>query len=354
MNSFTFNGDFLLESGNILKNPTIGYITYGELNSDKSNVVWVCHALTGNSEVHDWWSGVFGEGRPLDPSKSFIVCANVLGSCYGSTGPLCFNEQGERLFEHFPLITTRDMANAHEVLRKSLGIEKIQLLIGASLGGQQALEWSIAQPELFEHCVFIATNAKHSPYGIAFNETQRLAIYADPTYFERKLNGGRKGLIAARAIAMLSYRSYEGYKLTQSEDNEQLTDDFKAASYQNYQGEKLAKRFNAYSYVALSKSMDAHNVGRNRKSIPAALREIKAKSLVIGVTSDLLFPISEQKFLANNIKNACYAEIDSNFGHDGFLVEFEQINAIINNFLSNQLKSPLQTSLKAINTIINN
>lgn len=354
MNSLKINGDYLLESGKILKNPTIGYTTYGELNSTKSNVIWVCHALTGNSAVHDWWSGVFGEGRPLDPSKYFIVCANVLGSCYGSTGPLCFNEEGNRLFEDFPLITTRDMASAHELLRKSLRIEKIHLLIGASLGGQQALEWSIAQPTLFENSVFIATNAKHSPYGIAFNEAQRLAIYADSTYFERKLNGGRKGLIAARSIAMLSYRSYEGYKLTQSEDNDQLTTDFKASSYQNYQGEKLAKRFNAYSYVALSKSMDAHNIGRNRKSISSALSEIKAKTLVIGVTSDLLFPVIEQQLIATHIKDAIYAEIDSNFGHDGFLVEFEQLNTLITNFLSNQLKSPLQTSLKAVNPILNN
>jgi homoserine O-acetyltransferase/O-succinyltransferase len=332
MQSFLYKGDFLLESGDILRNPTIGYTTYGKLNEDKSNVVWVCHALTGNSEVHDWWAGVFGEGRPLDPTQQYIICANAFGSCYGSTGPLNFSEGINRYFETFPLVTPKDMARAHELLCFHLGIEKIQLLIGASLGGQQALEWSIAQPERFERAVFIATNAKHSPYGIAFNEAQRLAIYADPSYLERKLNGGRKGLIAARAIGMLSYRSYEGYALTQSEETEELTQGFKAASYQNYQGEKLAKRFNAYSYVALSKSMDAHNVGRQQKSIAAALRRIKAQTLVIGVTSDQLFPTSEQRFLASHIKDAVYTEISSNFGHDGFLVEFEQLNEVLINF----------------------
>jgi len=354
MQTKTFKTDFTLESGNSIAHPTIAYSTYGTLNKDKSNVIWVCHALTGNSEVHDWWSGIFGEGRPLDPAKSFIICANVLGSCYGSTGPLCFDKQGQRLFQDFPLVTPRDMAKAHELLRKELNIERIQLLIGASLGGQQALEWSIEQPTLFERCVFIATNAQHSAYGIAFNEAQRLAIHADPTYAERKLNGGRKGLIAARSIAMLSYRSYTGYEITQSEDNSEHTEGFKAASYQRYQGEKLAKRFNAYSYVALSKSMDSHNIGRNRKSSASALKQISAKTLVVGVTSDSLFPISEQQFLANGISGATYTEITSNFGHDGFLVEFEQLNELLLRFLSDQLISPLPTRLKGVQPIINN
>lgn len=334
MRKLTLNNDLKLESGGVLKNISVAYHTYGEINEQQSNVIWVCHALTANSDVADWWSGVFGEGRLLDPTKYFIVCANVIGSCYGSTGPV-----SSGLYTDFPLITPRDMANVHEELRKYLGIQKVHLLIGSSLGGQQALEWSIAQPEVVEHAVYIATNAQHSPFGIAFNESQRLAILADETYGNKTPESGRKGLIAARSIAMLSYRTYKGYELTQSEDTNEKVSDFKASSYQRYQGEKLANRFDAYSYVTLSKAMDAHNVGRGRESVQAALQQIKAKSLVISVSTDVIFPPEEQQFLARHIPGASYTEIHSDFGHDGFLVEQEQLITVINGFLNNELKS---------------
>jgi homoserine O-acetyltransferase/O-succinyltransferase len=335
-----------LESGAEIKHPIIAYSTYGELNEAKDNVIWVCHALTGNSEVHEWWSGILGADLPLDPEKHFIVCANVIGSCYGSTGPLSYDENGDRYFTDFPLVTPRDMATLHNELRLFLGIQRLYLLIGPSLGGQQALEWSISEPEVVENLVLVATNAKHSPFGIAFNEAQRLAIYADSTYREHNLDGGKEGLKAARAIGMLSYRSYDGYNKTQSEENEDKTDDFKASSYQRYQGEKLAKRFDAYSYVTLSKAMDAHNVGRNRYSVETALSLVKAKTLVIGVSSDLLFPVSEQQFLAEHIPNATYAEIHSDFGHDGFLVEFEQLRSTLHNFLNGTLRTNALTRFK--------
>jgi len=263
--------DFPLESGLSLKNVEVAYHTFGKLNKSKNNVVWVCHALTANSNPYEWWPNVCGEIGYFNENEHFIVCANILGSCYGTTGPLSKDENGDTYFDCFPLITTRDIARLHEKLRQYLELSQINVLVGASLGGQQALEWSIENPSVFEHLILIATNAKHSPYRIAFNESQRLAIKADPTYGKKDENAGEAGLIAARSIALLSYRSYHGYSLSQSEDNNEELSNFKASSYQKYQGIKLARRFNAYSYTLLSYAMDAHNVGRGRNGIENAL-----------------------------------------------------------------------------------
>lgn len=331
-NNCVFSEDFILENGYKIKNLEIVYHTYGSYSSDK-NVIWVCHALTANSDVSDWWSGLFGQNQYFDNEENFVICANVIGSCYGTTGPLSKNQNNEAKFLDFPIFSIRDLANAHELLRNTLLISKIDLLIGSSLGGQQAQEFALILKEKLKKLILIATNAYHSPFGIAFNETQRLALLADPTFSNCIENGGEAGLIAARSIAMLSYRSYDGYLKTQSEKDRHKTDDFKASSYQKYQGEKLAKRFNAYSYWYLSKAMDSHNVGRNRISIETALQEIRAGTLVIGINSDLLFPTSEQKFLAENIPNAQLEIIDSIFGHDGFLVETELLEQLIDKFL---------------------
>lgn len=252
---------FLLESGKTLPQLQITYHTYGRLNPEKNNVIWVCHALTANADVFDWWKGLFGNDFLFNPAEHFIVCANILGSCYGTTGPLSENPAtGEAYYRLFPDITIRDMVAAHEILRQHLGISKINLLLGGSLGGQQVLEWAITQPDLIQHLMVIATNAFHSPWGIGFNEAQRLAIRADQTFYENTPNGGRQGLKAARAIALLSYRTYDTYFKTQRETDLNKTDHFNASSYQNYQGEKLVNRFDAYSYVSLSKTMDSHNV----------------------------------------------------------------------------------------------
>ncbi len=335
---------FQLELGGIIKNLKIAYHIYGVPNSGKK-VIWVCHALTANSNVFEWWNGLFGEGKLFDPNEYIIVCANIIGSHYGTSGPLNTFEKGKALLDQFPFISTRDMARAHDLLREFLGIDYIDVLIGASLGGQQALEWSIEQADLFEKLILIATNAKHSPYGIAYNATQRLAIERDSSYGIGP-EGGRNGLITARAIAMLSYRSYTGYAQTQQSKSDEVTDTFPASSYQHYQGEKLANRFNAYSYVVLSKAMDAHNVGRKRGSVIKALERIKAKTLVIGITSDQLFPVSEQQYLAENIQHSEYAEITSDFGHDGFLVEAEKLSDLIDDYLNNDFNKNKKTTLK--------
>jgi homoserine O-acetyltransferase/O-succinyltransferase len=324
--------DLELESGAVLPQPVLAFQTWGTLNSDRSNVVWVCHALTGNHRVHEWWGGLFGDGKLFDPKEHFIVCVNVPGSCYGSTGPLSFRTETERWFRSFPQVTVRDMVKALDLVRIFMEIDRISVLIGASLGGQQALEWAVQQPQLFERIVPIATNVQHSPFGIAFNEAQRLAIQADPSFFRDEYCGGRNGLIAARSIAMLSYRSYEGYALTQSEQTDKR-DGFKAASYQQYQGEKLANRFNAYSYWYLSKAMDAHNLSRNRVPAEELLAAIDIPALVVGITSDLLFPLCEQEFIAEQLPNAQLVTLTSAFGHDGFLVEYEQLENALRSFL---------------------
>lgn len=334
---------FLLESGLSLPELSISYHTYGTLKADKSNVIWVTHALTANSDVFDWWTGLFGDNDLFNPKDYFIVCANNLGSCYGTTGPLSINPDTKSAwFSYFPQITIRDMANTLQVLKQYLGIEKIHTLVGGSQGGQIAQEWVLLFSEVAEHLILIATNAQHSPWGIAFNESQRLAIKADRTYLSNISNGGEKGLQAARSIALLSYRNYNAYNTTQKNIDGNTIYNHAAASYQRYQGEKLVKRFNAYSYVRLLEAMDSHDIARERDySIETVLNEIEAKTLVIGVTSDILFPINEQKVLAKYIPNAIYNEIDSLYGHDGFLIETKQLAEHIIQFYKTHNKEQL-------------
>ncbi len=334
---YIYNGEFNLELGENLIQVKINYSTYGTLNKDKSNVIWVCHALTANADPVSWWAGLVGDGFLYNPEEHFIVCANILGSCYGTSGPVEINSStGKAYFLSFPQVTIRDMVAAHELLRKHLGIEKIHTCLGGSLGGQQALEWSIQHPTLIDHLILMATNAFHSPWGIAFNEAQRMAIKSDPTWNEDSIDAGKKGMGAARAMALLSYRTYETYNTTQSEESCELTNNFKAVSYQQYQGEKLIKRFNCHSYLYLTQAMDSHNVGRGRGSVEKALALVKSKTLLIGIGSDILFPPSEQKFIQQHILGATYKEINSLYGHDGFLIETEEIGGIILAFYSSK------------------
>ncbi len=331
---FHHKKSFALESGSALPHIEIAYHTYGNFEAGKSKVVWICHALTANSDAADWWKGLVGENDFFNPSEYFIVCANVLGSCYGTTGPLSINtETGKSYFKEFPFITVRDMVQAHILLRKHLGVEKIHVAIGGSLGGQQVLEWAVTEPDVFENIVPIATNARHSPWGIAFNEAQRMAITSDITWGDESAHAAYEGLKAARAIAMLSYRHYNTFQQTQLEEIDKA-DNLKASSYQQYQGEKLAKRFNAYSYYTLSKAMDSHNLARGRnRSVEEVLKTIKAKACCIGLNTDILYPPDEQKYLEQYILNAEYHELETLFGHDGFLLEFEQLNRILREFL---------------------
>ena len=326
---------FELECGEILPELEIHYHYTGELNENNSNVIWVCHALTANSDVEAWWPGMVGSGLAFDTDRYFILCANILGSCYGSTGPVSLNPHtGAKYGKEFPMVTVKDMVNAHQLLCDYLEIQQIQLITGGSLGGQQALEWAVVNPDLFAHLVPIATNAIASPWGIAFNESQRMAIQADPGFQAGQFSYPSAGLRAARSIALLSYRNAQTYNKTQAETSKDKLQDFKACSYQQYQGEKLDKRFDHFSYYTLTKALDSQNLGRGRKSLESALIQIEVKTMVIGISSDLLFPVHEQRFIAKHIPGASLIEIDSFYGHDGFLLEVDQLTKAITNFLN--------------------
>lgn len=326
---FTYRQSIPLESGQTLPSIDVVYHTYGALSAGKNNVIWFCHALTANSDVSDWWNSLVGEGKKYDPSNYFIVCANIIGSCYGSSGPLSINpETNTPYFSNFPQVTIRDMVQVHIILRKHLGIEKINTIIGGSMGGYQAIEWALAEPSVFDKMILIATGAQESAWGIAIHTAQRLAIEADPTWKKRDLNAGAKGLKAARAIGMLTYRNYSAFVRTQTDEEHKL-DHFKASSYIDYQGDKLVKRFNVYSYWLLGKAMDSHNIARGRGKLEDVLKSIRVKTLIIGISSDQLCPVAEQKIMAEHIPNATFAEIDSPYGHDGFLLEGKQIGGVI-------------------------
>ncbi len=318
---FKSNDSFLLENGKQLEELTIAYHTYGMYEKGISKIIWVCHALTANSDVADWWSNVFGANKILDPEKYFIVCANVIGSSYGTTSPISTNPAtNEEYGKDFPSVTIKDLVAANILLKNYLEIDEIFLLLGGSMGGQQAMEWAIKEPTCIKNLALLATNAKHSPWGIAFNEAQRMAIEL-----------GDKGIEAARAIAMLSYRNYEMYERT-TKPTDSL-DNYGAASYQRYQAQKLSKRFDAHCYYVLSKTMDSHDVGRGKKNIIDALATITANTLVIGIATDILFPIKEQIFLHENIDDSVLELIDSPYGHDGFLTEGEKINNLLLHFI---------------------
>jgi len=335
---------FVLEQGGVLDGLEIAYHTFGTLSAAKDNVVWVCHALTANSDVADWWPHTVEEGKFLDPSRFFVVCANILGSCYGSTGPLSIDPAtGSPRFYKFPPLTIRDIVAAHRLLAEWLGIERIHALVGASVGGFQAVEWAVTEPERFSRVALIATAAKASPWTIAIDETQRMAIMADSTYGEPRPDAAAKGLAAARAIGLLTYRGPEGYNISQRDacdpegEGNGAIGPHRACSYQQYQGEKLVRRFDAYSYVAILDSFDTHDVGRGRGGVERALQRLGGNGMevmVVGLSTDLVFTPAEMEELARMIPDANYAVISSPFGHDGFLVEHGQLNDILLPFFS--------------------
>ena len=325
-----------LECGATLPDLTVAYSTYGTLSPAKDNVIWVCHALTANSEVHDWWEHTVESGRFLDPERWFVVCANFLGSHYGTTGPLSINPAtGEKWYGDFPEVTVRDMVRCHRMLAEKLGIEQVELLIGSSIGGFQCMEWTVQCPDFAKRAAFIATTPRSMPWAIAFNESQRMAIESDSTFGERNAEAGLDGMAIARSIALLSYRGGMAYDKTQEDENpDEVSFQRRVLSYQRYQGEKLRRRFNAYSYYRLSQAVDSHNLGRGRGRVEDVLKQIKSKSLVVAITSDILFPPSDHDILVENIPDVRYHLIDSDFGHDGFLVEHKKLNDIILKFLS--------------------
>ena len=335
MEIYYYRQPFKLEAGETLPELTIAYETFGTLNADGSNVVWICHALTASSAVLEWWPGITGNGEVIDPSRHFIVCANILGSCYGSSGPLTINPQtGKPWYSSFPMITIRDMVKAHILLRQHLGLNNIYLLVGGSMGGYQALEWCVMEPDIISNLFLLATSASESPWGIAIHTTQRLAIEADQTWKDLSAEAGQKGLKAARGVGLLTYRNYDIMLQRQSDPDHEKLEGFRASSYISYQGDKLVKRFNAYSYWLLTRAMDSHNLARGRNAeLAEVVRRIKQRTLIIGITSDILCPLHEQYLLHHYISNSTLVEILSAYGHDGFIIEAEKISLHLRKWL---------------------
>jgi homoserine O-acetyltransferase len=331
---FKSSEPFVLECGEVLPELVLAYTVLGEPNAKRTNAVWVCHALTGNADITSWWGPMLGREKILNPEQDWIICANMLGSCYGSSGPLAINpETGAPYYGAFPVVTVRDTVRAFDLLREHLGVEKIRIGLGGSLGGQQLLEWAVLRPNLFGFLFPLATNARHSAWGIAFNEAQRMALEADPTLWDATPDAGQNGLKAARAIGMLSYRNYETYEKTQAEPDDTRLTAFRASSYQRYQGDKLVRRFNAQAYYRLTQAMDSHHLGRGRGPIQQVLNGLKTPTLIIGISTDLLFPVQEQEALARALPNGLFTAIDSPYGHDGFLVEFTRMTHLIRQFM---------------------
>lgn len=334
----TLREPFVTEQGTVYERADVAYKTWGTINRNRDNVVVICHALTGHAAADEWFPGIFGHGRLCDPDKHFIICINVPGSCYGSFGPWSVSQaSGAPYRGDFPAITIRDMVHFQILLLNQLNIQGIKTVVGGSMGGMQALEFSIMD-ERVQSAILIAMGMNHSPWAVGISEAQRRAIYTDSKWqngFYDFDNPPSDGLSAARMMAMITYRTPKNYSQKFGRNlQENKKNQFQVESYLNYQGEKLASRFDALSYVVLTKAMDTHDISRNRGSAEEVLSGINIPVQVISITSDRLYPPSEQKELARHLSHGFYGEIDSEYGHDAFLIEFEQINKIINPFIS--------------------
>lgn len=332
-----------LEQGDVLPDYTIAYRTWGRLSADADNAVIVCHALTGSSDADVWWKDIFGEGKALDPSHDYIVCSNSLGSCYGSTGPASVHADGARWGVRFPKLTIRDQVRAQMALADALGIRRIRLVIGGSMGGLQVLEWALLDPDRVGAIAVIAASAFHSSWCIAWSATQRMSIQADPAF-----EGGhyapeappRNGLGIARSIAMATYRSHDSLRLKYGRNNgaEVFGDrakspgDFAVRNWVAHHADAFVSRFDANSYLALIDTMDTHDVGRGRGGVDAALASIRVPALIAAITSDALYVPAEQAYLSDAIPNARLIEVASLHGHDGFLIDASRMDAAIREF----------------------
>ncbi|MGD8188738.1 homoserine O-acetyltransferase MetX [Brevibacillus ginsengisoli] len=344
-----FIGDLQLESGEVLKQVEIGYQTYGTYDPNRDNAILVCHALTGDVyAVGDgsrpgWWEGLIGPDMPIDTNEYFVICSNVLGGCYGSTGPASLNPETNRPYgSSFPMVTIRDMVRAQRCLLSELGVHHLYAVMGGSMGGMQVYEWAVEFPEMMNLVIPIATCSRLSAIAIAYNDVGRQAIKNDPEW-----NGGdyypgagpSKGLAVARMLGMITYRTAElfeerfGRSFKQESENHALDITFQIESYLRYQGEKLVERFDANSYLALLRAMDSHDIGRGRGGAEHAISRIRATVLMIGITDDLLYPLEHQKEMANLMRqNGVEVEfhtLESKFGHDAFLVEFSRMGRIV-------------------------
>jgi len=321
---------FEFEAGGRLERLNIVYHISKEQYSKGDKVIVICHALTANSDAEDWWPQLVGPGKLFDTQRYFILCVNMICSPYGTSGPSSLKEDGTPFFFDFPKTTVRDMVRASILVRKHLGVGHIDLMVGSSIGGFQAFEWAIMEPDIIGNVAFMATAPRVSPWLSSTQEAQRLALEADSTFRQcASPDGGKEGLRSARAQALISYRGFDGFQITQSENDPDIIFAGRAASYERHQGDKFVGRFDAYSYYYLTFAIDSHNVGRQRGGVEKALGTIKANAIVVAIDSDILFPVKEIKEWAKFIPNSQYHEITSQFAHDGFLLEWQQITKLI-------------------------
>ncbi|KNE64647.1 homoserine O-acetyltransferase [Allomyces macrogynus ATCC 38327] len=368
---------FTLECGETLTHVPVAYKTWGTLNAAKDNAIVVCHALSGSADVADWWGPLLGARRVFDPRRWFIVCCNVLGSPYGSASPVTINPATGTLYgAHFPRVSVRDDVRLHRRVLDQLGVASVAFAIGGSMGGMQVLEWG-AQfgPAYVRHLVPMATAARHSAWCIAWGEAQRQAIFADPAYHAGEYsqdNPPRAGLAAARIQAMLTYRTRDSFqarfarRFTKGADrtqgdlsvmgvphndglghfahattgNKVTPGVFSAQSYLRYQGDKFVHRFDANCYVAITRKLDTHDLARPYdedvdpdEAYTAALQRLTQPTLVLAVASDGLFTVAEHEELVAALPNGELGVIASPDGHDGFLLEFDQVGHAVDEFM---------------------
>lgn len=321
---FTYQDTFRFESGLCIEGLRLAYSTYGNMNAAKDNIIWVFHALTANSEVMSWWPGLFGDDCLFNPNDYYIICVNILGSPYGSYRPDSLDH---------PIFTIRDTVNAELLLANHLGINNINICIGGSCGGSQALEFAYSFTGSIEYLITIAAAPKESPWSIAVHEVQRMALLSDPHVGTPQES--QKGLKTARSIGMLTYRTIETFQETQVEVESKI-DGFKAASYMQYQGEKFAKRFDSIAYYHLTKWLDTHDVGRGRGGYEQVLNSMSTKTLVVAISTDKLITADQQQEMAKLLPNSTYYEISSLHGHDGFLLETEILTNCIRKFITEE------------------
>ena len=348
--TFAREGGFRV-SGGELRPVTLHYALYGALNERRDNAVLVCHALSGSARVADWWPELFGPGSPFDTGRHCVIGVNVIGSCYGSTGPRSIDPRtGKPYGGDFPLVTVGDMVRAQSRLLEHLGVRRLRAVVGGSIGGMQALQWAVDFPAKVERCVAIGATPLPA-LGLALNHLQRQAIMNDPLW-----RGGQyaedaqpaAGLALARAIAMCSYKSAELFDERFARNPDRAGEDpgrslgerFDVAGYLDHQGRTFTRRFDANSYLVLSKAMDTFDLARGYASEAAALRRVSARVLLVGITSDWLFPAAEVRALAQRMSSAgidCrYEELVSSHGHDGFLADAPLLAPLLGEALSEE------------------
>lgn len=352
---------FVLEGRGQLREITVAFETWGELDADASNAVLVCHALTGDAHAAGrsgpgqrspgWWDALIGPGKPLDTDRYFVVCSNVLGGCQGTTGPASTRpDRNQPYGPAFPVVTIRDMVRVEARLTDVLGITQWQAVIGGSMGGMQALEWAVMWPDRVRSIVAIATCTAATAQQIAWWSSGRRAIAIDPkwrngNYYDAAPGDGpHAGLSLARMLSQITFRTDDVFTDRFGRDVVEPIDGhfdmwqrFQVERYLEHHGHKLVRRFDANSYLVLAKAMDLHDVGRDRGGVDAALARVTARTLVMGVTSDVLYPPYQQHAIVDALRrcgtDASYAEIDSPHGHDAFLIEYAQVGAALEAFL---------------------